>query len=262
MFPSPAQRTFSDNLTWRITAALPLLGFLAWAIYDYYESRSFDLVLWGFTAFFAALFIFACVWAAARRVSIHAEGVSYKSLGKEMDLVWSEITETRYGQTPVNTAAHFGLLGLLIAALMKADDKVLRTLELIGPRKITINSNIRDGREAMRRILETLMPRFRQEAERMLSSGVMVSFGGISLTPAGVVWKGKDPIPYGKIVKARIDGAHLGIKAEGKWLDNISLNTKKVPNVFVLLDMIEQRRAAAGQSSPQAVAVPSVSLYV
>jgi hypothetical protein len=76
------------------------------------------------------------------------------------------------------------------------------------------------------------------------------------------VWKGKDPIPYDKIVKTRIDGANLGIKAEGKWLDNISVNTKKVPNVFVLLDMIEQRRAAAGQGSPQVVVVPSVSLYL
>ena len=60
-----------------------------------------------------------------------------------------------------------------------------------------------------------------------------------------------------------MDGAFVRIKAEGKWLDNISVSPKKIPNVFVLLDMIEARRATAlGQQTAAAMAGPSAGMYL
>jgi len=38
----------------------------------------------------------------------------------------------------------------------------------------------------------------------------------------------------------QIDGSMLRVKAEGKWLDNIAITAKKVPNIFILLDLIEE----------------------
>jgi len=60
MFPSPAERSFKDTLTWRIAAALPFLGFLAWGIYNYRDTQSFEPVLWSFVGI-TGLFIRVCM---------------------------------------------------------------------------------------------------------------------------------------------------------------------------------------------------------
>ena len=260
MFPSPAQRTFRDSLTWRIVAAIPFLIALVIAIAVYMEIPQIEPISWSFVAFFGLLFIYACVWAAKRRISIHAEGITYKSMTDEKDLRWDEITETCYGQQQVNMYAHFGLIGLLLS-LMKGQN-LLRSLEIVGPRKIKITSNIRDNQEAISAVLAAVNPRLQKEAERVLGSGGTVSFGNLSLTSAGVVWKGKDPIPYSAIAKCRIDGSFLRIKAEGKWLDNVAVTVKKVPNVFVFLDMVQQRCETFGQKAAAAIAGSSASQYL
>jgi len=250
MFPSPAQRVFRDTIVWRLVAALPFVALLVWAGFDYSQSQVIDPVLWGFTGFFAVLFAFACLWAAKRRITFHTEGISYTSLFSEADLNWTEITETRYTQQPINAGAHFGLLGFLIAAIAtkgSGGQSMTRKLRIIGPRKITISSNIAKMVQAMQLVFDQVNPRIRQQMEQQLTSTGTVSFGSITLSTAGIIWKSKDPIPYQSLVKCRIDGANLQIKAEGKWLNNISINAGKVPNVFVLLDMVDARRAGTGQ---------------
>jgi hypothetical protein len=200
-------------------------------------------VLAFFTGAFGLLFAYAWLWTKTR-VTLHEEGICYKSPFREKDLRWDEITETRYGQQAINASVHFGLIGFLVAAMARSNSKMIRTLELIGPQKIVLNSNIRDVEEMVRLVLAAVNPRLRKNAEQILNSGGTVAFGKISLSPAGVVWKSKEPIPYTAIVKSKIDGSMLRIKAEGKWLDNIAVTAKKVPNVFVLLDLIEERRSA------------------
>lgn len=248
MFASPAQRTFRETIVWRLVAAFPFLAMLAWGIFDYYDRRTFDPVLWGFILFFLGLFVFACLWGAKRRITIHQEGISYVSLTGETDLAWGEILETRYSQQPMNVGAHFGLLGLLISSIFSKGDSMTRSLKVAGARTISISANIRDAREAIKVVLERVNPRLRQEAEHLLGSGGTVVFGNISLSPQGVIWKAADPIPYNAIVKCRLDGAKLRIKAEGKWLDNIAVSPGRVPNVFVLMDMIESRRTTTGSA--------------
>jgi hypothetical protein len=162
----------------------------------------------------------------------------------------------------MNAGAHFGLIGWLIAAIASSNNKMIRSFELIGPHKIAINSNIRDVEEIVRLALLAVNPRLRQEAERILNSGGTVSFGKISLSPTGVIWKTKEPIPYTSLMKCKIDGSMLRIKAEGKWLDNIAIAAKKVPNIFVFLDLVEAKRSAmAGKTAP-AMAATSAHQYL
>ncbi len=149
-----------------------------------------------------------------------------------------------------------------MAAIARSSDKVMRTLELTGPQKITIGSNIRGVQEVVRLVLAAVNPRLRQDAERLLNSGGTVPFGKISLSPAGVIWKSKEPIPYAAIAKSRIDGAMLRVKAEGKWLDNIAVPVKKVPNVFILLDLIDEKRSTQGQKTVAAMAGSSANQYL
>jgi hypothetical protein len=252
MFLSPPRSTFRYTVTWCVAAALPFFPLLVWAAYDFYQSRRVDPVLGFFTGLFGLLFAYACLWRKTT-VTVHEEGISYKSPFRQTDLRWNEITETRYGQQPINVAVHFGLIGWLVAAMAGGNSRMNRSFELVGPQKIAVNSNIRDVEEVVRLCLAEINPRLRKDADRILSSGGTVSFGKISLLPAGVVWKSKEPIPYTAIVKSKIDGSMLRIKAEGKWLDNIAITAKKIPNVFVLLDLIEERRSAM---APKTAATP------
>jgi hypothetical protein len=244
MFLSPARNTFRYTLSWCIAVALLFVPLLLWTVYDFYRSRQVDSVLAFFTVASGLLFAYAWLWTKTR-VTLHEEGISYKSPFREKDLRWDEITETCYGQQPINAGAHFGLLGWLIGALARGNNKMIRSLDLIGPHKIVLNSNIRDVEEAVRQVLAAVNPRLRKDAERILNSGGTVSFGKISLSPAGVVWKSKEPIPYAALMKCKIDGSMLRVKAEGKWLDNIAVTAKKVPNIFILLDIIEEKRSTA-----------------
>jgi len=241
-FISPPRKTFRYRLSWCIAVAIVFVPLLVWAAYDFYQSRQVEPVLAFLTGGLGLCFAYAWLWTKTR-VTLHEEGISYKSPFRQKDLRWNEITETRYGQQPINAAGHFGLIGWLIAATAGGNNKMNRSFELIGPQKIAVNSNIRDVEEVVRLCLAEINPRLRQDTERILNSGGTVSFGKISLSPAGVVWKSKEPIPYTAIVKSKIDGSMLRIKAEGKWLDNIAVTAKKVPNVFILLDLIEERRA-------------------
>ena len=256
MFISPPRNTFRYTFSWCILVAIVFVPLLLWAAYGYYHTRQVEPGLAFFTVLFGLLFAYAWWWTKTR-VAIHDEGISYKSPFREKDLRWDEITETRYGQQALNAGAHFGLIGWLVAAMARSN-KMIRSFEVIGPpQKIAVNSNIRDVEEVVRLVLATVNPRLRQEAERILNSGGTVSFGKISLSPAGVVWKSKEAIPYAALVKCKIDGSMLRIKAEGKWLDNIAVTAKKVPNIFVLLDLIEARRTT--MNGKQALAMPGSS---
>jgi len=261
MFLSPARNTFRYTLSWCIAVALLFVPLLLWALYDFYRSRQVDPVLAFVTVAFGLLFAYSWLWTKTR-VTLHEEGISYKSPFGEKDLRWDEITETRYGQQPINAGAHFGLIGWLVAAMARGNNKVIRSLELISPRKMVLNSNIRDVEELVRLVLAAVNPRLRKDAERILNSGGTVSFGKISLLPAGVVWKSKEPIPYSALVKCKIDGSMLRVKAEGKWLDNIAVAAKKVPNIFVLLDLIEEKRSTAAGKTPFAMASSTASQYL
>ena len=261
MFMSPPRNTFRYTYNWLILSALLFVPLLVWAAYDYSHGHQVEPGVAFFTVLFGLIFAYAWWWTKTR-VTIHDEGICYKSPLGEKDLRWDEITETRYGQQPINAGAHFGLIGWLIASMAGGGNKMNRSFELIGPQKIAVNSNIRDVEEVVRLSLAAVNPRLRQDAERILNSGGTVGFGKISLSPTGVVWKSKEPIPYTALVKCKIDGAMLRIKAEGKWLDNIAVTAKKVPNIFILLDLIEAKRATMSGKPALAVASSSAGQYL
>ncbi len=261
MFISPPRNTFRYTFSWLILAALFFAPILIWQVYDYSQTRQVEPGLAFFTVI-SGIFVAYAWWWTKTRVTLHDEGISYKSPFREKNLRWDEITETRYGQQPLNAGAHFGLIGWLIAAMARGNNKMIRSFELIGPHKIAINSNIRDVEEIVRLALAAVNPRLRQDAERILNSGGTVSFGKISLSPGGVIWKSKEPIPYTSLMKCKIDGSMLRIKAEGKWLDNIAVTVKKVPNIFILLDLIEAKRSTMTGKPPLAMAGSSANQYL
>src|SRR5260370_8230259 len=116
MFLSPARNTFRYTLSWCIAVALLFVPLLLWALYDFYRSRQVDPVLAFVTVAFGLLFAYSWLWTKTR-VTLHEEGISYKSPFGEKDLRWDEITEQRSVQQPITTAAHFESLRSPLAAL-------------------------------------------------------------------------------------------------------------------------------------------------
>src|SRR6516162_149378 len=132
MFMSPPRNTFRYTFSWLIVAALVFVPLLLWAAYNFYQSRQVDPVLASFTAMLGLSFAYAWWWTKTR-VTVHDEGICYKSPFREKDLRWEEITETRYGQRPINAGAHFGLVGWLLAAIAGSNNKMIRSFEIDRP---------------------------------------------------------------------------------------------------------------------------------
>lgn len=244
MFPSPPQRTFRESLTRRIAAALLFFPLLAWGIYDHVDSGEFDRLLWESIVVAGALFGFVMVQAIGRSISIHQEGISSVSLFRQADLTWEEITATRYQQQSLDIVPNSDLRFLVLYVLAEKTGFMVPSLSITGHQTIRIGTGIRDGHEAIELVLQKVDARLRPEADRLLSAGASVSFGNISLSPEGVTWKTRAPIPWNEVAKCRLEGRRLRIAKQGRLYDSIVVRTKKIPNLFVLMELIEARMSA------------------
>jgi hypothetical protein len=244
MFPSPPQHTFHDRLTWRIVTGLLLCSLLAWGIYDRADSGKFDPLILVSVILAGVLFSFALIWAMRRRITIHQEGISYVSLFRDADLLWDEITATRYQQQSVEAGRGSDLTYLLFLLVADRVNYTLPSLWVCGQQTIRISTCVCKGDEAIGLVLGKVDARLRPEAERLLSAGASVSFGKITLSPEGLIWKGKPPIPWNSIGDCQLDGRRLRIHKEGRRY-GMTILSKKVPNVFVLMEIIKSRKSAA-----------------
>lgn len=248
MFVSPPERSFRQNLTWRLLVLLPVA--IAWIVVlvFYADDSKLEPISTGIAVALTALAVWVWVAAGKAELSVHSEGVQTQGAlgGKEMR--WEEIATTTFRQTPVGqqAAIHFGLIGYLIAlAATKGSASGSMTLTLVARdgHKLTISPNWREVQEAIRLVLRRVNPGIKEDIRRRVKNGETVKFGNVGLSQQGISWKDKPPIPFATLSKCRIAGQHLRIKAEGKWLDNIAVTTSRVPDVFVLLDLIDELKS-------------------
>lgn len=253
MFVSPPERTFRQNLTWRLLALFPVA--IAWviALAFYFDDNKLEPISTGIAVAVTALVVWLWIAVGKAELSVHSEGVQTQGGfgGKEMR--WEEIASTTFRQIPIGqqAAVHFGLIGYLIAlAATKGSSAGAMTLILIARdgRKLTISQNWREVQEAVRMVLRRVNPGIRDDIRRRVKNGETVKFGKVGLSQQGISWKDGPPIPFNTLAKCRIAGQQLRVKAEGKWLDNISVNTSRVPDVFVLLDLVDEFKSG-GQAA-------------
>jgi len=250
---SPPEQTYRQNLTLRLAAFL--VPAIAWTIVGIIalDEPEVPATAVGIAILLTILWVVLWVAVGKAEVTIHTEGIRRVTVLGVQEMVWQDIVETRFSQVPVShaAAAHFGLLGYLIAAASPGAASGQRRLALqtADGHKLKLSENWRDVENAIRTVLQRVNPRLRQEMQKQIQNNMTVKFGNVSLSQEGVIWKNKEPIPFHRIVKCKVEGANLRIKEEGKWLDNISVNTGKVPNVFVLMDLIDSLRAG-GRAQP------------
>jgi hypothetical protein len=235
------ERTFGQTWAVRIGWGVVFLGtaaILAAIALD--DPKAPDRVLLYIAAGLVVGFVILCILIGQTVLTIRPEGVRVVSVLGEKQLLWTEIAETRYVVQPINLAAHFGLVGLLISS-MKKEKSVNLSLQLIGRdgKKLKVTSNFKDGKEAIAIILSKLVPPKVADTIARLKRSETVVFGPVSLAPAGVIWKSKTTIPFAEIAAAELAGTSLRVKRQGKWLDAISVRSDKVPDVLVFLEALE-----------------------
>jgi hypothetical protein len=172
-------------------------------------------------------------------LTVNDFGVRRESVLGQQEMAWSQIAETRFRVVPINTYAHFGLIGALLAMSSKSR-RALFTLELISAdgKKLKITSAFRNADEAIGIILARILPAMVENVKAKLRRGETMDFGGIRLSATAVNWKNTS-IPVSEITKAELAGICLKVKRQGKWLAAISVKSDKVPNVLVFLEVLE-----------------------
>lgn len=185
-------------------------------------------------------------------LSIHPEGLRRTTAFGETELPWEEIRETRFQAIPVQAGGLIGFAAL--ATVRHFGGKGATTslkLQVIGNdgRRLNVTSNYRHASDAIGFIMGRIQPKMLADAKRSVENGETVFYGPLSVSRAGVAWKRKDPVPFGELSKAAIQGRYLRLKRKGKFLDICRVRTDKVPNVLVFLDLIESLGAGAGETA-------------
>lgn len=186
-------------------------------------------------AFFAA-----CMLISRTAITVGDMGIRKESVFGAAEMMWSQVSETRYVFKPINYGAHFGLIGALVSSLSKKSNGhvTFRVIGLDG-KQIKITSNFADANDAISMVLERTMPELVKKLRARIERGETVAFGPVSLNKTAIRWKEKEPIPLAQLKSAELAGASLAIKREGKWLSAISVRSDKVPNVLALLEVLD-----------------------
>src|SRR4051794_26809051 len=127
------ERTYRQSAALR--AALAVLLFLpiaiAWSVVDDPTPTANPLLLWT-TVVLALVYAAVSIAIGNTVLTIREQGVSRESVFGKQEILWSEITETRYIERPIRIGAHFGLIGMIITAANKSANRSKVVLTVIG----------------------------------------------------------------------------------------------------------------------------------
>jgi hypothetical protein len=237
------ERTYRQNSAWR--AALALLIFLpiaiAWSVLDDSTPTANPILMW-ITAGASLLFIAACVAIGKTVLTITEQGVRRESVFGRQEVFWSQVKETRYVERPIRLGAHFGLIGMIMTAATKSANRSKLVLTIISSEgtRLKVTSNFRQAREAANAILAKILPTMIASSRSRLQGGEILRFGSITLTLTDLAWKSLPGVPLTELEKAEIASGSLRVKRTGKWTNFISISSDKIPNVFVLLELLDE----------------------
>jgi hypothetical protein len=227
---------------------------LVWSLADASQNPE-QVLLW---ACVVAGVIVAALWIVIGRTSLTLSdaGVRKESVFGTQEILWPQITETRYLVTPIRVWAHFGLIGALIGSLSKTQNAnlTLRVISIDG-REIKITSNFQDAKEAIGIVLGKISPAMVSEARGKIEHGGTVQFGPLALSKTDLAWKaGSSSLPLSEIQSAEIVGSKLRVKRKGKMMAAYSARSDKVPNVLVFLEVLDWAapQLRSGQIDPLA----------
>jgi len=225
--------------------------FLAAAVVVYFLSADEHWMPGNYIAAGLVLLTIVCWVLIGKSVlTIHDEGLRLTSAFGSKEMTWRQIREYRYRVVPVQ--GH-GLIGvLMVAAARRAGGRAATTnlyLTLIDDegKKLKVSSSFKDAYDAVGMILGEVHQQMRAKVDAEVHS-TGATFGPMRLTVRDMQWKSKEPVPLGELMTAHIAGQRLRIKKKGKMLDLVAVRSDKVPNVLLMLELMEKFGVGAGSA--------------
>jgi hypothetical protein len=214
---------------------------IAWSTVDDPSPAANPVLLWvtvGLTVLYATIYI-----AIGKTIlTITEQGVRRESVFGRQEIFWSQIKETRYVERPVRIGAHFGLIGMIMAAATRSSTRSKMTLTLISSEGtlLKVTSNFRQAKDAANTILTKILPEMIESCRSRLQRGEILRFGSISLTGTDLAWKSRPGVPLTELGSAELAAGYLKVKRAEKWRTFISIGSDKIPDVFVLLELLDE----------------------
>jgi hypothetical protein len=184
------------------------------------------------------------------RVVVRADGLERWGLrGRLWALRWQDAPEMRYRVVKLRMG---GLLGLLLPAL---GTNVHIGLADPGGKTRWVPPNLKGIDVLAERAIEQHTTAHFADARRKIDGGEELRFGkSLVLDKEKVsvkkLFRGMQPCPLTEIEKVAVEGGILKIRQRGKTFAFASLYTATIPNVFLLLRLLEsllgQKKAGGG----------------
>ena len=243
MIHSPPEFSYPRGVTHRIATCLAALPVLA-GIY-YLRERLEPRVAWTLAGVTALACLVFWYWEAGKVVEIHPEGLVLRSAGSGRAVLWESVREVRYRAARTQAG---GVFGLLLQALLRrvagaggpVDERSVSIRCILlddQDRRFIITSAWKGAGEAVARILEKVTPLLLREAMGRLRSVGQVDFGPVVVT-ADAIARGKKAVRFPELSACGLDAGRFFVKKQGAWLTAIQVPVWKIPNVFVLLELL------------------------
>ncbi len=183
---------------------------------------------------------------AGREVRLYAEGIEEVLPGRTTRLRFGSVTEVWIRAVGIQAG---GLLGAGIAIAVEAASKKKGgrlsetstniTVRIVAPTgKVVLTSNYKGIVAALEEVMRRVNPRLVEEKLAEIQEAKAVSFGKFTASNAGIAFGRKEPIPFSEVEGLTLSRGRLTLKRRGKWLATASVAADKVPNLYVLTELL------------------------
>jgi hypothetical protein len=242
---SPPEFVHPRGRTHRVAALLAAL--LALGALAAFRGRLGEDTAWGTALAIAIATVLFWRHEADRVLEIHPEGLVLRSGSSARHVFWESVQEIRYRAVRTQAGGAFGMgLHLLFR-------KLLKTSGPLDEREVSIRCVLRDGAgrsfvvtsawrgagEAVAKILERVNPRLVREALGQVRSGGSAEFGPLTVT-GDTIARGARVLRFGEVDSCGLDAGRFYVRRVGAWRSAIQLPVSRIPNAFVLLELLRQ----------------------
>ena len=228
MLGAPAETYKTSNATPILIAVLGLLiPGMVFLSADPTELTSSDAV-------FAFIFLvptgFLVAWLFSVRVTLHQDGIAYRSLFGSKEMRWDEVE--RFYYSSVKRSINFIPVGTYY------------TFKFVGSRgqSMSFGNRVERPDQLGKKLIEYTYVPLLQKAARLFDSGSELDFGPIRVSKATGVkikkWFRHKSIPWEQVADYRIDQGHFYVWRVGQK-HGTGHALGKIPNAFVLLGLLD-----------------------
>jgi hypothetical protein len=240
---SPPEAVYPRGLTYRIAASILAAVILALLL------RFRDLFgpnwLWGLSLATLAAVAFFWRLEAGKAVQIHAEGVVLRSRSSSRAMLWESVKEVRYRAV---LSRGGGGLDVLLQAILRSlsrrpggvDERGVSihcVLRADGERPLKITSGWSQAGAAVEKILDRVNPRLLKDALDQVRTVGRAEFGPVLIQHDSIA-RGNRVVRFAEVSSYGLESGRFLVKKQGAWLSAIQVPVAKIPNVFVLVELL------------------------